>query len=154
MNASTRLLSLACVSIAIAVAFMAALLLSGRAVADPDAPSSIPTADGQQVYQHICRGCHMPDGAGAVGAGHYPALAKNPTLISRQYMALTILAGRRNMPAFGAKHAMGFGGPPAALNDAQIAAVINYVRSHFGNHYKDTITAAEVDALDQSLHPQ
>jgi mono/diheme cytochrome c family protein len=154
MNASTRFLSLACGGITLSVAFMAALLLTGRAIADPDAPSSIPNADGQQVYQHICRGCHMPDGAGAVGAGHYPALAKDLTLISRQYMALTILAGRRNMPAFGAKHALGFGGPPTVLSDAQIAAVINYVRSHFGNHYKDTITAAEVDALDQSLHPQ
>jgi mono/diheme cytochrome c family protein len=154
MSASTRFLSLACGGITLSVAFMAPLLLTGRAVADPDAASSIPNADGQQVYQHICRGCHMPEGAGAVGAGHYPALAKDLTLTSRQYMALTILAGRRNMPAFGAKHALGFGGPATVLSDAQIAAVINYVRSHFGNHYKDTITAAEVDALDQSLHPQ
>jgi mono/diheme cytochrome c family protein len=107
------------------------------------------TTDGQQVYEHICRGCHMQDGAGAVGAGHYPALAKNPTLVSRQYMALTILTGRRNMPAFGARHGIGFGGPAAVLSEAQIAAVINYVRSHFGNHYKDQITAAEVVALDQ-----
>jgi mono/diheme cytochrome c family protein len=110
------------------------------------------TTDGQQIYEHICRGCHMPEALGAVGAGHYPALAKDPTLKSRQYMALTILMGRRNMPAFGAKHAVGFGGPAAVLSEAQIAAVINYVRSHFGNHYKDEITAAEVKALDQSAH--
>jgi mono/diheme cytochrome c family protein len=38
------------------------------------------------------------------------------------------------------------------LSEAQIAAVINYVRSHFGNHYKDEITAAEVKALDPSAH--
>jgi hypothetical protein len=30
--------------------------------------------------------------------------------------------------------------------------VINYVRTHFGNRYADSITAAEVAALDQSLH--
>jgi mono/diheme cytochrome c family protein len=107
------------------------------------------STDGQQIYEHICRGCHMPDAAGAVGAGHYPTLAKNPTLASRQYMALTILMGRRNMPAFGARHAIGFGGPAAVLSETQIAAIINYVRSHFGNHYKDQITAAEVEALDQ-----
>ena len=53
------------------------------------------------------------------------------------------------MPAFGEKHAIGFGGPPVTLNDAQIAAVINYVRTHFGNHYTDSMTAAEVAALDQ-----
>jgi len=67
-------------------------------------------------------------------------------------MALTILMGRRNIPAFGARHAIGFGGPAAVLSETQIATVINYVRSHFGNHYKDQITAAEVEALDQKAH--
>jgi mono/diheme cytochrome c family protein len=106
--------------------------------------------DGRQIYQHICQGCHMPDAGGAVGAGRYPALAKDPTLVSRQYMALTLLKGRRNMPAFGVKHAIGFAGPPATLSNAQMAAVVNYVRTNFGNHYRDRITAAEIAALDES----
>jgi len=114
-------------------------------------PSTLTTTDGRQIFEQICQGCHMQGGRGAVGAGHFPALANNRTLASRQYMALTILTGRRNMPAFGARHALGFGGPPATLNEAQIAAVINYVRTHFGNRYTDSITAAEVAALDQSL---
>jgi mono/diheme cytochrome c family protein len=109
----------------------------------------ITAADGRQVYEQICQGCHMPDAKGAVGAGNYPALAGDAALASRQFMALTVLMGRRNMPAFSAKHAFGFGGPPAALSNVQIAAVINYVRSHFGNHFKDTITPEEVAALDQ-----
>jgi mono/diheme cytochrome c family protein len=110
------------------------------------------TNDGEQIYQAICQGCHMSTAQGAVGAGHFPALAKDATLASRQYMAITLLMGRRNMPAFGAHHAIGFGGPPATLTEEQIAAVINYVRSHFGNHYTDLITAAEVRALDQDVH--
>ena len=110
------------------------------------------TNDGQQIYEEICQGCHMSAAQGAVGAGHFPALAKDATLASRQYMAITLLMGRRNMPAFGAKHAIGFGGPPATLTEEQIAAVINYVRSHFGNHYTDLITAAEVRSLDQDAH--
>jgi mono/diheme cytochrome c family protein len=110
------------------------------------------TTDGQQIFQELCQGCHMSDGRGAAGAGHYPALARDGTLASRQYMALTVLTGRRNMPAFGARHAIGFGGPPATLTEEQIAAVVNYVRAHFGNHYTDLITAAEVRALDQSVH--
>ena len=108
--------------------------------------------DGRQIYERICQGCHMPNGQGAVGAGYYPAFANNRTLASRQYMALTILAGRRNMPAFGVKHAVGFFSAPSSLSDEQIAAVINYIRTHFGNRYTDRITAAEVAALDQSLH--
>jgi mono/diheme cytochrome c family protein len=141
-----------CTGIALGLAAMSVLLTGRPARADStDIPESVPlkAMDGRQIYEHICQGCHMADGGGAVGAGHYPALAKDPTLVSRQYMALTILAGRRNMPAFGAKHAVGFGGPPVTLTEAQIAAVINYVRTNFGNHYKDSITAAEVVALDQ-----
>jgi mono/diheme cytochrome c family protein len=114
-------------------------------------PATLNTTDGRQIFEQICQGCHMQDGQGAVGAGHYPALANNRSLASRQYMALTILTGRRNMPAFGVRHAIGFGGPPATLSTDQIAAVINYVRTHFGNRYKDSITAAEVAALDQSV---
>jgi mono/diheme cytochrome c family protein len=131
-----------CIAVALGLFGMSALLI---------APARADTAGmgGRQIYEQICQGCHMADGAGAVGAGHYPALAKDPTLVSRQYMALTILMGRRNMPAFGAKHAPAFLGPSVTLTEAQIAAVINYVRTNFGNHYKDPITAAEVVALDQ-----
>jgi mono/diheme cytochrome c family protein len=114
--------------------------------------ATLTTTDGQQVYQQICQGCHMPDARGAVGAGRYPALAGDKTLASKQYMALTLLAGRRNMPAFGARHAIAvFFLPPVTLTEEQIAAVINYVRTHFGNHYSDSITAAEVRALDHTL---
>jgi len=130
-------------------------LVDTRAQADSAGifdPATLSTTDGRQIFEQICRGCHMQNGQGAVGAGHFPSLANNRTLASRQYTALTILMGRRNMPAFGAKHAIGFGGPPATLSEDQIAAVINYVRTHFGNRYTDSITAAEVATLDQTLH--
>jgi mono/diheme cytochrome c family protein len=126
-----------------------ALGLAGAQSANSADPVPLKSMDGRQIYGHICQGCHMADGGGAVGAGHYPALANDPTLASRQYMALTLLMGRRNMPAFGEKHAVAFGGPPVTLSNAQIAAVINYVRGNFGNHYADSITAAEVATLDQ-----
>ena len=141
-----------CTGMAIGAAGVSALLVEMPVRADGAGnsdPVPLKAMDGRQVYEHICQGCHMPDGRGAVGAGHYPALAKDPTLVSRQHMALTLLKGRRNMPAFGEKHAVGFGGPPVMLSDAQIAAVINYVRTNFGNHYADSITAAEVSELDQ-----
>ena len=38
---------------------------------------------------------------------------------------------------------------PTSLSYAQIAAVVNYVRSNFGNNFRDTITPEEVAALDQ-----
>jgi mono/diheme cytochrome c family protein len=109
------------------------------------------TDSGARIYAHICQACHMPNGQGAVGAGRYPAFAHNPTTSSASYMALTILHGRRNMPAFAPKDPGDSESEsfidPVWLSDEQIASVINYIRTHFGNDYKDAITAADVKAL-------
>lgn len=93
-------------------------------------------ATGEQIYTHICQGCHMPDAKGAVGAGHYPALASNPKLASAAYPAAMIVNGRGGMPTFG-----------FMLTDAQVADVVNYVRTHFGNTYTDTLKAEDVKAF-------
>ncbi len=77
----------------------------------------------------------MANAQGAVGAGAYPALAKNPKLEVAGYPVALVLHGQKAMPPFG-----------ALLTDQQIADVVNYVRSHFGNGYKDTVTPEEVKA--------
>jgi mono/diheme cytochrome c family protein len=109
--------------------------------------TKLDTVSGAEIFQQICQGCHMPDARGATGAGKYPALTGNPALGSPQYMAVTIIQGRRNMPAFGAGYAVGFFFPPTTLTYEQIAAVINYVRTHFGNRYTNSITTAQIEAL-------
>ncbi|RDS85362.1 c-type cytochrome [Dyella psychrodurans] len=108
-------------------------------------------ANGEAIFHTICQGCHMPDAKGATGAGTYPALTGNPRLASAQYMAATILFGRHDMPSFktSAEPNRSFFGD-TKLSDAQIADVIHYIRTHFGNHYTDSITADEVTAM----HPQ
>jgi mono/diheme cytochrome c family protein len=95
--------------------------------------------DGAMIYRAICQGCHMPDARGAQGAGMYPALAGNPKLASAAYPALTVLQGRRGMPAFA-----------ESLSDDQIAEVVNYVRSHFGNSFADSVTPGDVARLRAS----
>lgn len=85
---------------------------------------------------------------GAAGAGRYPKLAGDPALVSWQYVALTVLHGKNGMPAFGQRptgEALDFLLVP--LSDAQVADVVNYVRSNFGNHYKGSVTAEQVAAL-------
>lgn len=91
-----------------------------------------PYQDGEHLYRSICQGCHMPDGKGAQGAGAYPALAGNSNLEAGGYPVHMVINGQRAMPSFG------------YLSDAQVAAVVNYVRSHFGNHYNDAVTAQDV----------
>jgi mono/diheme cytochrome c family protein len=102
---------------------------------------------GQQIYEHICQGCHMPGGQGAIGAGSYPKLAGDKNFVSWQFVALTVLNGRNGMPP------LGYPGGEAArngaphLSDAQIADVVNYVRGHFGNAYKPEVTAKQISLL-------
>ena len=137
---------------------LAVLLLMVNALARADDPgvsssAELMSASGMEVYAHICQGCHMSDGKGATGAGRYPSLAADPALVSWQFVALTVLQGRNAMPPFG--HASGGGGPFSVphLTDEQIAAVVNYVRSHFGNHYGDKITPVQVAALPHLASP-
>jgi mono/diheme cytochrome c family protein len=125
------------------------LVLGASAYADSalfTSRAAIGSLNGEQIYDHICQGCHMPAGVGAVGAGAYPKLAANKKFVSWEFVASTVLNGRNGMPPFGlpvnqessrATH----------LTDAQIADVVNFVRSHFENTYKANVTAKQVAAL-------
>lgn len=88
---------------------------------------------GEALYQSTCQGCHMAKGEGAKGAGFYPALASNPKLAAAAYPASVVMNGLHGMPSFASK-----------LSDEQIAEVVNYVRSSFGNQFTDKLTAADV----------
>lgn len=123
--------------------------------ADPKAPAKpavedtgmMGTNSGEIIYQQICAGCHMANGQGAEGAGKYPAFAGSANLASSRYVAITILNGRRNMPAFAPPRKHEFYFPPVWLSDLQVANVVNYIRGNFGNNYPEPITADEVRAL-------
>jgi mono/diheme cytochrome c family protein len=93
--------------------------------------------DGEKLFRRVCAGCHMPDARGvSTGAGFYPALATNRKLASSGYPVYVVLKGMNGMPAVG-----------AMMSDQQVADVVNYVRSHFGNRYRDAVKAEEVKAL-------
>ena len=91
---------------------------------------------GEQLFANVCQGCHMPDAKGAVGAGTYPSLAGNKNLEAGGYPVYVVVRGQRAMPPFG-----------AMMSDDQVAAVVNYLRTHFGNDYKDAVTAEDVKAV-------
>lgn len=93
-------------------------------------------AGGEELYANVCQGCHMPDGKGAVGAGAYPALAGDKALEAAGYPVLIVVHGQHGMPPVG-----------MMMTDDQVAAVVNYVRTHFGNDYRDAVTAADVKAV-------
>ena len=121
---------------------LAALLAAGAARAADGADGSFQSStrfmekDGEAVFVHVCAGCHMPDARGAAGAARYPALAQNAKLSAASYAVFMVTNGRAGMPSFA-----------RLLDDDQIAGVVNYVRTHFGNDYKDAVTQADVKAV-------
>jgi len=119
--------------------FLFCCLSSSQAWADAATTSSgggIDAATGKAVFEHVCQGCHQANARGAMGAGAgFPALAGNRNLENVGYPIGMVENGHGGMPWFN-----------GMLSDAQVAAVINYVRTHFGNNYKDMITAADVAA--------
>jgi mono/diheme cytochrome c family protein len=116
------------------------LILANQAAwADAAAISTggaVEAATGKSVYEHVCQGCHQANAKGAWGAGAgFPALAGDKKLAIAGYPISMVENGHGGMPWFN-----------GMLTDAQVAAVVNYVRTHFGNDYKDAVTAADVAA--------
>lgn len=127
-----------------AVAISAALLLlsfaahaqgSGPSASEPPLSQGFRFVEmsGEELFASVCRGCHMADGKGAAGAATYPSLVRNPNLQGSGYPVTVVLKGLRGMPPFG-----------AMMSDDQIAAVVNYLRTHFGNNYHDAVTVEDV----------
>lgn len=106
------------------------------------APGQFVHQDGATLYRAVCQGCHMPDARGAIGAGRYPALAANPKLAIAVFPASRVLNGWLGMPSFAGE-----------MSDAQVAEIVNYIRSHFDNHYTDRLTAENVQRLRSASHP-
>jgi mono/diheme cytochrome c family protein len=91
---------------------------------------------GEQLFAGVCRGCHMSDGKGAAGAGTYPSLAGDRNLEASAYPIDVVVNGQRGMPSFG-----------SMMSNDQVAAVVNYLRTHFDNGYRDGVTADDVKAV-------
>jgi mono/diheme cytochrome c family protein len=90
---------------------------------------------GADLFSNICAACHQPNAKGAVGAAAYPPLAADNRLVSADFVLTVLFGGLRSMPPVG-----------RMMSDEQVADVINYVRTHFGNSYAGAISAADVAA--------
>jgi mono/diheme cytochrome c family protein len=134
--------SVAVTAIVALLPFVSAVALAQKAADSAAQGSAEPTLStgfrfaersSEALYANVCQACHMPDGKGASGGGTYPSLAGNQNLATRGYPVLVVVNGQRGMPPVG-----------LMMTDDQVAAVINYVRTHFGNHYQDVVTSEEV----------
>lgn len=105
-----------------------------------------PKVNGKKIFSQNCAACHQENGKGVPGA--FPPLSGDPVVNNNDPTEHieTVLNGKSGKSIDGVKYSSQM--PPFAgsLTDAQIAAVINYERTHFGNHGK-TITPQDVAKL-------
>ncbi|MFW6199240.1 MAG: c-type cytochrome [Gemmatimonadota bacterium] len=79
---------------------------------------------GRSVYEESCVRCHRDGGRGVEGV--FPSLRDNDLVRgSSEALVIMVLEGRAAMPGFA-----------ETLSDQEIAAVVSYLRSNWGNEAK------------------
>jgi mono/diheme cytochrome c family protein len=99
---------------------------------------------GKTVYLQTCMACHQLTGLGVPGA--FPPLAKTEYVTgdTRRLVAIVLKGISGVMTVDGKIYATGMPQPeltfPQLKDDKNIADVLNYVRTSFGNEAKDAVT--------------
>lgn len=113
-----------------AAALAAAVSVAGSALAQ----------DGATLFKENCSACHQIKGQGVPGS--FPALARNKFVQGDpKGPAYVVTHGRGGMPNFSED-----------LNDRQIAAILSYVRSAWGNN-APPLTPMVVASMRGSVPP-
>lgn len=141
-----------------AIALMTGLLLAAGcgggegADTEMDAASNAATVsaapmgdndEGERVYGSVCITCHQADGNGLEGA--FPPLAGSAVATGDPEMPIMIvLSGLTGQMTRGGVTYNGMMTPwGSTLSDAEVAAVLTYVRTNFGNSAEE-VTEAQV----------
>jgi len=109
-----------------------------RGPAAPDMPAVTPVqaapAPGAAVYGQYCAVCHQADGKGTPSV--FPPLAGSPVVTGDpHYLARLVLYGLQGRIVVGGQTYSGnMAGLAKNMNDAQIAQVLTYIRSTWGNN--------------------
>lgn len=113
--------------------------------------SPIFAQDGQQLFTLYCSACHGTDGKGATG-GTFPPLAESPWLAGDPDRAVKVVLKGLTGPVDVAGKTYNLEMPPqgAVLPDDQIAAILTYVRSAWGNQ-ASAVTADFVKTTRASI---
>ena len=134
-------------NLAIGSAAAVAVALFTLHVATPSVATA--ASDGKAIYEKNCSSCHQPDGKGTPGA--FPPLAGNKDITAKDPKAIIkiVLNGLSTPKTIEGKQ-YGGGMPPwkGTLSDADIAAVLTYVRSSWGNK-APAVTEKQVAAVAQ-----
>jgi mono/diheme cytochrome c family protein len=113
----------------------------------PNTPESVQVfSEGRRVYEGKCAICHGGDGKGF--PPHYPPLANNQSIEMTSAVNPIRMVLNGGYPPGTRKNPYPYGMPPFAqeLSDIEVAAVVTYIRTAWGNHGAP-VTPSEANAL-------
>lgn len=101
---------------------------------------------GSQVYSDNCAGCHQADGRGV--QGKFPPLAGNPIVTEDNPRDAIQMVLRGGFEAGTKARPEPYSMPPMGrwLNNSQVAAVVSYIRTSWGNH-ASKVRASQVNKV-------
>jgi mono/diheme cytochrome c family protein len=135
---------------AIAV-YLKSLPPGGAASPQPLSQGDPVMRQGQAIYLDQCSACHAIGGAGIVGL--FPRLSGAPLVQQAQATSLihVVLAGSRGVATDWAPTAPAMPSFAWKLSDAEVAAVVTYIRNAWGNA-APAVSAGAVHGMRQALH--
>lgn len=111
----------------------------------PETKASV--SRGAGIYNNFCASCHLSTGEGIKGV--FPPLAESDWLTKKREASLHAIK-------FGLKGPLKVNGvaydnfmPALGLSDREIADVMNYINSSWGNSLEKPVTEAEVAAIEK-----
>ena len=128
------------------VKYLVTYLGANAPKAAPASASQIQASvDGKTVFARQCSACHQAEGAGLPKT--FPPLTSNPDLfIDRLFPVYVVLNGLEGAATIKGEQYNGVMPPFDHLSDAEIAAVLAYVRSSWGNEKLRPAGFVDVDA--------
>lgn len=118
-----------------------------ESVAPAPTADAVPAPDGKTIYANTCKACHQENGEGI--AKTFPPLAKSDYLVNVDAVIEQVIKGKTGeMVVNGETYNSSM--PAQTLNDEEIAAVLSYVYSSWGNTGA-AVTVDEVKAVRAKL---
>lgn len=117
----------------------------------PKSGAAAQLARGKQVYEQVCGLCHGVDGLGKPGQA--PPLAASEFVTAKGITRLThipLLGVTGNINVQGKDWNMSMAAMGASLSDADLAAVLTYIRGSWGNK-AEAVTGDDVKAIRATI---
>lgn len=100
---------------------------------------------GKEIYAEFCMQCHLPNGKGTPKT--IPPLAGSNWLVDKRTASIHAVKYGQSGPIEVNENIYDNSMPPMGLTDEEVADVMNYIMTSWGNKQKKPVTESEVASI-------